>query len=54
MAKERIEKTLVILEEADVRLMFAVAQRDDPAEIYRFVTLVIARKVEEALRRRCG
>jgi len=54
MAKERIEKTLIILEEAEVRQVLAVAQRDDPQEIYRFVTQVIAKKVEAALRRRCG
>lgn len=54
MAKERIEKTLIILEEAEVRQVLAVAQRNDPEEIYRFVVQVIAKKVEAALRRRCG
>lgn len=54
MAKERIEKTLIILEETEVRQMFAVAQRNDSQEIYRFVTQVIAKKVEAALRQRCG
>jgi len=54
MTKERIEKTLITLEEAEVRQVLAVAQRDDPQEIYCFVTQVIAKKVEAALRRRCG
>lgn len=54
MTKERIEKTLIILEEAEVQVVLAVAQRDDPQEIYHFVTQVIAKKVEAALRRRCG
>jgi len=54
MPKERIEKTLVILEEVEVRQVLAIAQRNDPQEIYRFVTQVIAKKVEAALRRRCG
>ncbi|MGC8779770.1 MAG: hypothetical protein ACP5UQ_02800 [Anaerolineae bacterium] len=54
MARERIEKTLVILEEEEVRQILAIAERDDPEEIYRFVVQVIAKKVEEALRRRCG
>jgi hypothetical protein len=53
MARERIEKTLVILEEEEVRQILAMAERDDPEEIYRFVTQVIAKKVEAALRRRC-
>ncbi len=54
MARERIEKTLVILEEDEVRRILAAAQRNDPDEIYLLVTKVITRKVEEALRRRCG
>ncbi|MCX6028808.1 MAG: hypothetical protein NT169_05850 [Chloroflexi bacterium] len=54
MAKERVEKTLIILEEAEVWQVLAVAQRDDPQEIYRCVTQIIAKKVEAALRRRCG
>jgi hypothetical protein len=54
MAKERIEKTLIILEEAEVREILDAAQHNDPEEIYRLVVQVIAKKVEAALRRRCG
>jgi hypothetical protein len=54
MAKQRIEKTLIILEENEIRQVLRLAQRDAPQEIYRFVKDVIARKVEAALRVRCG
>jgi hypothetical protein len=54
MAKEQIEKTLVILEEAEVRQLLQVAQRNDPQEIQRFMMTVFIKKVEAALRRRCG
>jgi hypothetical protein len=54
MAKQRIEKTLIILEENEIRQVLRLAQRDAPQEIYRFVKDVIARKVEDALRVRCG
>ena len=54
MAKERIEKTLVILEEAEVHQLLEVAQRNDAEEIQRFILQVIVKKVEAALRRRCG
>jgi len=54
MAKERIEKTLLILDEDEVRQVLAIARRDDPAEIAAFVTQVVIKKVEAALRRRCG
>lgn len=54
MARERIEKTLIILEEAEVCQVLAIARRNDPEEIARFVIQVIAKKVEAALRRRCG
>ncbi|MCJ7584597.1 MAG: hypothetical protein MUO30_07490 [Anaerolineales bacterium] len=53
MAKEQIEKTLVILEEAEVRQLLQVAQRNDPKEIQHFMMIFI-KKVEAALRRRCG
>lgn len=54
MAKERVEKTLIILEEAEVRAVLEAARQDDPQEIYRLVVQVIAKKVEVALRRRCS
>jgi len=54
VAKERIEKTLLILDEDEVRQVLALARRDDPAEIAAFVTQVVIKKVEAALRQRCG
>lgn len=54
MAKERVEKTLIILEEDEVQRVFQVAEKDEPEAIYELVTQVIAKKVEAALRRRCG
>jgi hypothetical protein len=54
MAKERIEKTLVIMEEEDVRQLLQMAQRNDPEEIQRFTVKVFIKKVEAILRRRCG
>ena len=54
MTKERIEKTLITLDEKEVREALLLARCNDPDEILKFVTLVIAKKVEAALRRRCG
>jgi hypothetical protein len=54
MAKERIEKTLVIFEEAEVRQLLQMAQRNDPQEIQRYMMKVFIKKVEAILRRRCG
>jgi hypothetical protein len=54
MAKERIEKTLIILDEDEVRQVMRLARQDDLEAIYRFVRDVIAKKVEAALRMRCG
>lgn len=54
MAKQRIEKTLIILGEEEVRQVMRLARRDDAQEIYRFVKEVIAKKIEAALRMRCG
>ena len=51
--KQRIEKTLIILDEDEVRQVLLLARRDDPEEIFRFVKEVIAKKVEAALRMRC-
>jgi len=53
MAKQRIEKTLIVLDEDEVRRVLQLARRDDPQEIYCFVKEVIAAKVEAALRMRC-
>ena len=54
MAKQRIEKTLVILDEDEVRRVLQLARRDDAQEIHAFVKEVIAERVEAALRKRCG
>jgi hypothetical protein len=51
--KQRIEKTLIILDEDEVRQVLLLTRRDDPEEIFRFVKAVIAEKVEAALRMRC-
>lgn len=53
MAKQRIEKTLIILDEEEIRRVMELARRDDAQETYRFVKEVIAAKVEAALRMRC-
>ena len=54
MAKQRIEKTLIILDEDEVHRVLLLAQRDDLQEIFRFIEEVVAKKVEAALRKRCG
>lgn len=54
MAKERIEKTLIILDEEEVRQVQRLARRGDAQAIYEFVRDVIAKRVEAALRMRCG
>jgi hypothetical protein len=54
MAKQRIEKTLVILNEDELRQVMRLAWQADTEAIYRFVRDVIAKRVEEAIRRRCG
>ena len=54
MAKERIEKTLLILEEDEVRQLLETAQRDDPEEIQHFMMQLVIKKVEATLRRRCS
>jgi len=53
MAKERIEKTLIVLDENELRQAMQLARQGDVEAIYRFVREVIAKKVEDALRRRC-
>jgi hypothetical protein len=54
MSKERIEKTLIILDEDEVRQVMHLARQSDIEAIYRFVRDVIAKKIEAALRMRCG
>jgi hypothetical protein len=54
MAKQRIEKTLIILDEHEMRHVVQLDRRNDPEEILRFVREVIAERVETALRKRCG
>ena len=54
MAKQRIEKMLIILDENEVRQALQLARQQDAQEIYRFVKKVIAEKVTAALRMRCG
>ena len=54
MAKQRIEKTLAILSEAEMRQVMRLARLGDTEPIYKFMREVIAKRVEEAIRRRCG
>jgi len=54
MTKERIEKMLIIMNEDEVRLVMSLACKGDTEAIYHFIRDVIAKKVEDALRKRCG
>jgi hypothetical protein len=54
MTKERIEKTLILLDEDEVRRAVCLARKGDIEAIYQFMRDVIAKKVEAALRLRCG
>lgn len=54
MAKERIEKTLVVFEEEEVRKLLELALRNDDKEIRQYMLKVFIKKVEAILRRRCG
>jgi hypothetical protein len=54
MAKERIEKTLIILDEDEMRQVMRLARQNDLEAIYSFMRDVIAKKVEAALRMRCS
>lgn len=54
MVKERIEKTLVVFEEEEVRQILELAQCKDEEEIKQFMLKVFIKKVEAILRRRCG
>jgi|GEM_PF-643926 hypothetical protein len=53
LAIERVEKILILLDEAEVHRVLLLARENDPARIFDFVTQIIAKKVEAALRRRC-
>jgi hypothetical protein len=54
MARLRIDKTLIILNEEELRQVMRLARQGDTDAIYKFVKDVIAKRVEEAIRRRCG
>ena len=54
MARLRIDKTLIILNEEELRQVMRLACQGDTDAIYQFVKDVIAKRLEEALRRRCG
>ena len=54
MARLRIDKTLIILNEDELRQVMRLARQGDTVTIYQFVKDVIAKRLEEALRRRCG
>lgn len=54
MAKERIEKTLVVFTEEEVRQLLQLAQQDNREEISNYMMKVFIKKVEAILRRRCS
>jgi len=54
MTKAHIEKLLIVLSEGDARQIIELARQNDSKEILQFLTLVLAKKVESALRMRCG
>lgn len=54
MAKERIGKTLIVLDEDEVRQVIRLTRQNDPKIIYAFVKEVVFKRVEAALRKRCG
>lgn len=54
MAKDNIERTVIVLEESEVQEALALERCNEPQEIFRFMVRVIASKVESALRRRCA
>jgi hypothetical protein len=54
MAKLRIDKTLIILNEDELRLVMRLARQCDNEAIYQFMVIVIVKRLEEALRKRCG
>ncbi len=54
MAKQRIEKTLVVFNETEVRDLYRLARRKDRQEIQQYMLKVFIKKVEAILRRKCG
>ncbi len=54
MAKLRIEKTLIVLDEEEVRQFIRIARQKDAQEIQRYMLKVFIKKVEAVLRRKCG
>ena len=54
MAKERIEKTLVVFNLEELNQALHIAQRNDDDEIQHFMLKIFIKKVEGVLRRRCG
>ncbi len=54
MSKQRIEKTLIVLDEDEIRRALVLAESLDPTAVWEFMTRIIAKKVEAALRKRCG
>ncbi len=54
MARLRIDKTLIILNEDELRQVIQLAKAGNADAIYRFVRDVITKRLEEALRKRCG
>lgn len=54
MAKERIEKTLVVFTEEEVRQILELARRSDKEKIRHFMLKVFVKKIEAIIRRRCG
>jgi hypothetical protein len=54
MAKQRIEKTLIIFNYEEVRQILQIARRKDAQEIQNYMMKVFIKKVEAVLRRKCG
>ncbi len=52
MAKERIEKTLVVFDEEEVRQILELAHRNVDEEVEYFLLMVFIKRVEAILRRR--
>lgn len=54
MAKDHIEKTLIVMNEDELQQLLQVARRNETEEIKRYMKEVFIKKVEATLRRRCG
>ncbi len=53
MAKQRIEKTLVILDEGEIRQVLQADREKNPEGTLHLLRQLVAEKVEAALRQRC-